>query len=167
MQSQQVQATPVAVEADPSASRIMQQLGTPEWSQAISQRVLWMVGQEQQSASLMLNPPDLGPVRVVVSISNNQASANFFSAHPDVRQALEGSLPRLREMLEGAGIQLGQAQVGAENAGSQQSGSFSYSDGRRVGATATATGEGDSEGIVAVTDAPVRPISRGLIDTFA
>ncbi|MDL2284148.1 flagellar hook-length control protein FliK [Oxalobacter sp. OttesenSCG-928-P03] len=165
-QVQQAQVAPMATQADPAASRVMQQLGTPEWNQAISQRVLWMVGQEQQSASLTLNPPELGPVRVVVSVSNNNASANFFSANPDVRQALEGSLPRLREMMEGAGIQLGQAQVGAEGSGNPESGHAS-SSGRTAGLQGS---ESDSAGLSAVTtDTPVtgRKVGRGLVDTFA
>ncbi|WAW09562.1 flagellar hook-length control protein FliK [Oxalobacter vibrioformis] len=165
-QVQQATVAPMTVEANPAATRVMQQMGSPEWNQAIGQRVLWMVGQEQQSASLTLNPPELGPVRVVVSVSNNNASANFFSANPDVRQALEGSLPRLREMMEGAGIQLGQAQVGAENSGNQQSGQASSSGGRTAGVTGD---DGDIGNLTAVTDVPAsgRMISKGLVDTFA
>lgn len=170
MSTQQVQqqatVAPMTVEANPAATRVMQQMGSPEWNQAIGQRVLWMVGQEQQSASLTLNPPELGPVRVVVSVSNNNASANFFSANPDVRHALEGSLPRLREMMEGAGIQLGQAQVGAENSGNQQPGQASSSGGRTAGVSGD---EGDIGTLTAVTDVPAsgRTISKGLVDTFA
>lgn len=169
---QQVAQAAVAAQpasAGPVEARIMQPVGTPEWNQAIGQRVLWMVGQEQQSASLTLNPPDLGPVRVVVSVSNNHASANFFSANPDVRQALEGSLPRLREMMEGAGIQLGQAQVGAEG-----SGSFQQEPGTsgRTAASRSSDGtesEGGSLAGVAGTAGsaqPVQVVSKGLVDTF-
>lgn len=170
MQAQQVQQAPLAPmanQADPAFSRIMQQMGSPQWNQAIGQRVLWMVGQEQQSASLTLNPPELGPVRVVVNVSNNHASANFFSAHPDVRQALEGSLPRLREMMEGAGIQLGQAQVGAENSDNPQSGQASQSS---SGRTAAISGNGaESAGVAKIASAStsVKTLSRGLVDTFA
>lgn len=155
--------------AGPVEARIMQPVGTPEWNQAIGQRVLWMVGQDQQSASLTLNPPDLGPVRVVVSVSNNHASANFFSANPDVRQALEGSLPRLREMMEGAGIQLGQAQVGAEGSGNFQQepgASGRTADSRSSDGTES---EGGSLAGVAGTAGSAQPaqvVSRGLVDTF-
>lgn len=164
----QAAATAAPANTIPIEARIMQPMGTPEWNQAIGQRVLWMVGQEQQSASLTLNPPDLGPVRVVVSVSNNHASANFFSANPDVRQALEGSLPRLREMMEGAGIQLGQAQVGAENSGSFQ---------RESGAAGRTAGSGGDDlegeggalaGVTGTADAvqTAQVVSTGLVDTF-
>ncbi|MDR0933661.1 MAG: flagellar hook-length control protein FliK [Burkholderiaceae bacterium] len=163
---QHTQASPAPL-ADPAASRIVQQLGTPEWNQAIGQRVLWMVGQEQQSASLMLNPPELGPVRVVVSVSSNHASANFFSANPDVRHALEGSLPRLREMMEGAGIQLGQAQVGAENQGNQQSGQTASAFGGGVAGLSGESGDAGSMMPVTGASAPRVTATRGLVDTFA
>ena len=165
----QAAAAAVPVNAGPVEARIMQPVGTPEWNQAIGQRVLWMVGQEQQSASLMLNPPDLGPVRVVVSVSNNHASANFFSANPDVRQALEGSLPRLREMMEGAGIQLGQAQVGAENSGGFQQ-EAGTSGGRAAGnGSDRLDGEGGTLAAVTGTAGSVQAeqvIAKGLVDTF-
>ena len=161
-------AAPATVQPEaagiPPAVRVMQPLGTPEWNQAVGQRILWMVGQEQQSASLILNPPDLGPVRIVLSISNNQASANFFSAHPDVRSALEGSLPRLREMLEGAGVELGQTHVGGDSQDNQQPGMYSHS-GDPLAWMAGAEAEG--EGASSVTEAVRRTVSRGLIDTFA
>jgi flagellar hook-length control protein FliK len=36
-----------------------------------------------------LNPPDLGPLQVVLSVNKDQATAAFSSAAPEVRQALE------------------------------------------------------------------------------
>ncbi|MDB5838387.1 MAG: putative flagellar hook-length control protein FliK [Herminiimonas sp.] len=91
--------------------RLTPQVGTPAWDQALGQKVVWMVAGAEQSASLTLNPPDLGPVQVVLNVSNNQATATFTAAQLEVRQALEAALPKLREMLGDAGIQLGQASV--------------------------------------------------------
>ncbi len=154
-------------EASQVANQIVQRMGTPEWNQAVSQRVMWMIGQEQQSASLTLNPPELGPVRIVVNVSNNNATANFFSANPDVRQALEGSLPRLREMMEGAGIQLGQAQVGAENSGNQQQEQFASSGNRTQNMMNGHTEVGGVAGSVAGDAQTVKQVvSKGLVDTF-
>ncbi len=162
----QVVAANVA-EAGRAANQIVQQMGTPEWNQAVSQRVMWMIGQEQQSASLTLNPPELGPVRIVVNVSNNNATANFFSANPDVRQALEGSLPRLREMMEGAGIQLGQAQVGAENSGNQQQEQFASSGSRTQGVMGGANDTGGAvSGVAGETQTTKQVVSKGLVDTF-
>jgi hypothetical protein len=103
----------------------MQDLQTPVgdsgWDEALGQRVLLMVSSQEQVAELSLNPPDLGPLQVTLSISNDQATATFVSQHADVRQALEAALPRLKEMMAESGINLGGASVSSGD-GSQQQG---------------------------------------------
>lgn len=104
----------------------MQDLQTPVeasgWDEALGQRVLLMVSSQEQVAELSLNPPDLGPLQVTLSISNDQATATFVSQHADVRQALEAALPRLKEMMAESGINLGGASVSSGGEGSQQQG---------------------------------------------
>ncbi|HUW27681.1 MAG TPA: flagellar hook-length control protein FliK [Sulfuriferula sp.] len=95
------------------AETLTPKVGTAAWDQALGQKIVWMVAGAQQSASLTLNPPDLGPLQVVLHVSNDQANATFIAAQPEVRQALEAALPRLREMMGDAGIQLGQSTVSA------------------------------------------------------
>lgn len=103
----------------------MQDLQTPVgdsgWDEALGRRVLLMVSSQEQVAELSLNPPDLGPLQVTLSISNDQATATFVSQHADVRQALEAALPRLKEMMAESGINLGGASVSSGD-GSQQQG---------------------------------------------
>jgi flagellar hook-length control protein FliK len=102
--------------AVPQPVPIAPAVGAPGWSEAIGNRVVWMANRMENRAELVLTPPQMGRVEVSLSISGDQASATFISANPAVREALEAALPRLREVLADAGIQLGQAQVGAENA---------------------------------------------------
>ena len=110
-----------------AVERLAPRVGTPAWDQALGQKVVWMVAGEQQSASLTLNPPDLGPLQVVLNVNNSQANATFIAAQPEVRQALEAALPKLRDMLGEAGIQLGQASVNSgtpnQQGGFEQQGS--------------------------------------------
>jgi flagellar hook-length control protein FliK len=96
-------------------------VGSSGWDDALGQRVLLMVSSQEQVAELSLNPPDLGPLQVTLSISNDQATATFVSQHADVRQALEAALPRLKEMMAESGINLGGASVSGGD-GSQQQG---------------------------------------------
>ena len=103
-----------------ASNQLSAQVGTPDWNQALSQRVVWMVHGGEQSATLSLNPPDLGPLQVVLNVSNSQANATFITAQPEVKQALEAAMPRLEAMLAGAGIQLGQANVQSGNSGQRQ-----------------------------------------------
>ena len=51
----------------------------------------------------------------MLSITQDQATAQFLSPHLAVREAIEEALPRLREMLAENGIQLGNVMVGADS----------------------------------------------------
>ncbi|VAY86541.1 Flagellar hook-length control protein [mine drainage metagenome] len=111
------------VGAETASSSIMIPVGQMGWGTEFSQKVTWMVGQSQQSAELHLNPPDLGPMSVVVQVSGAQADAFFSSPHAAVREAIQHALPHLREMLAGSGLSLGQATVsdqGAQGSPSQR-----------------------------------------------
>jgi flagellar hook-length control protein FliK len=66
------------------------------------------------TAELNLNPAGLGPLKVTLSLGDNQAQAMFVSAHESVRKAVEAALPQLRTSLSEQGITLGQASVGAD-----------------------------------------------------
>ncbi len=81
------------------------------WSQAIAAQVLVLADHRIESATLRLTPEHLGPVDVHIDIQDSQVNVNFGAAHADTRSALEQALPRLREVLAGAGLTLGDASV--------------------------------------------------------
>lgn len=85
--------------------------GKTGWDQAISQKVVWMVGAKEQTATLTLNPPDLGPLQVVINVNNDKADTTFISENPEVRKALQDGISTLRGLMDQAGVQLGQANV--------------------------------------------------------
>ena len=76
-----------------------------------SEKIVWLVGRQSQVAELSLNPPQLGSLEVRLSLSGNEAGAQFYSPNPVVRDAIEAALPRLRELMAQAGLALGDAQV--------------------------------------------------------
>ena len=98
-----------------SSLRIDTPLGQSGWHDELGQKLTWMVGNNRQQADLVLNPPHLGRVEVSLTMNGDQATAVFTSSNPAVRDALEASLQRLREVLADAGVSLGQAQVGSES----------------------------------------------------
>lgn len=149
-----------------TAPGLESRVGATGWDNALGQKVLWMVSNQQQVAELSLNPPDLGPLQVVLSLTNDQASATFVSQNADVRQALEAALPRLKEMMADSGISLGETTVSADT--SQRQGGFEQQD-----RSATRHG-GNRETMTAPhvksTDIGTSRISGGgnrLVDTFA
>lgn len=157
-QAQQAAAVPGA------SNNILPSPGKSGWDQAISQKVMYMVGSGEQSASLTLNPPDLGPLQVVIHVHNDQADTTFISDNPEVRQALENGMATLRDKLGDAGIQLGQANV---NANSQSQQEFQQAAHSRMARHAADSGNSSAQDSVAsVAQAAVR-VANGLVDTFA
>ncbi|MGH8762383.1 MAG: flagellar hook-length control protein FliK [Nitrosospira sp.] len=141
-------------------------VGAAGWDNALGQKVLWMASNQQQVAELNLDPPDLGPLQVTLSINNDQASATFVSQHADVRQALEAALPRLKEMMAESGINLGDATVSAET--SQRQGGFEQQ--HRSGMSQHRGGDSMNASIIKSTDIGTTYTSPGrsrLVDTFA
>lgn len=113
-----------ALAVDPRSSQIAVPFGQTAWNQAISQKVVWMAAGGEQTASLTLNPPDLGPLQVIIHVHNGQTDTTFLSDQADVRRALEDGMANLRDMMNQSGMQLGQADVrsGQQQAQSQQAG---------------------------------------------
>jgi flagellar hook-length control protein FliK len=141
-------------------------VGTPGWSEEIGNRVVWMANRTESRAELILTPPQMGRIEVSLSITGDQATANFVSGNPAVREALEAALPRLREVLAEAGVQLGQTQVSAENArqSAQQeknSGNFGFN---RGSSSDNAPLHADSGALPATAGLKA---GRGLVDIFA
>lgn len=142
-------------------------IGTPvtheRWGDEFSQKVTWLASSKQdQSAELHLNPPQLGPLDVVIKVSGDQATALFTSPHAAVREAIEQALPKLRDMLSDNGITLGNATVSDQSPRDQNG-----ADTRRSSAPASR----DIPDISATNSHALRisQISRhnGIVDTFA
>ena len=170
-------ATLEAAEAAAAASdHLTAHVGTDAWNDQVGQKVVYMLDGEDQTASLTLNPPDLGPLQVVLSVSNGQADVTFSSNQLEVRQALENALPRLQEMMGESGIALGNATVNAgmsDGNQAQQQAMASSGFGRGNGnGNGRRNGAGDTGTVVG--EATVRPATRtamlgdrGVVDTFA
>lgn len=78
----------------------------PNWGQGVGEKVVWMVSQKLRFAEIQLDPPELGPLQVKVSVVNDQVSVSFTSQHAPVRDALDSQAIRLREILESQGLNL-------------------------------------------------------------
>ncbi len=158
---------PAAVPGD----RIPARVGTQAWDNQVSQRIVYMVGKEQ-AATLTLNPPDLGPVQIVLNVTNDQATVTFSSNQLEVRQALENAMPRLREMMSESGIALGNATVdaGVPNGRGQQDNERRAQAGQ--GGTGGVNGDGQDATTPALNEVAPRTRTvaigdRGMVDLFA
>ncbi|SPA48945.1 flagellar hook-length control protein FliK [Cupriavidus taiwanensis] len=167
------QPTPAAAAAAASRPMVAPPLHDSQWPQALGQQMVRLGTQGQQSAELQLNPPDLGPLKVVLNVVNDQAQAQFVSPHQAVRAAVEAALPHLRTALSENGIQLGHTSVGADGFasqagngnGQQQQGTGHGRTQASFGGAAVAAAEPVPTASAAVRSA--RVLGLGEIDTFA
>jgi flagellar hook-length control protein FliK len=104
-------STSVAARTSDIARTVAVPVHDAHWPEAVAAQVRWALADGVQSATLKLVPEHLGPLEVRIELKDNQINLNFGANQAETRQALEDSLPRLREVLAGAGLALGQASV--------------------------------------------------------
>ncbi|WP_421232611.1 flagellar hook-length control protein FliK [Aeromonas jandaei] len=89
----------------------------------LHQKVNLMLADKLQQAEIQLDPIGLGKMKIQIQIdASSQASVHFVVQHGQTREMLEQAMPRLRDMLAGQGIQLGQTQVQHQSQQQQQQG---------------------------------------------
>jgi flagellar hook-length control protein FliK len=81
----------------------------------LSAQLTWQLGNQVNRAEIRLSPPELGSVTVNIEQDGKQLRVEFSAPLAEARQALEESLPRLRELLTAQGHDLVRAQVGGDS----------------------------------------------------
>jgi flagellar hook-length control protein FliK len=153
--------------AQPALPGISTPLNSPQWGGDFGRQFVSLAqgGHNMpHTAELRLDPPELGPLRISINISDNVAHAIFASPHAAVRQTVENALPQLQQLLAQAGISLGQTSVNDQGQ-SGQAFNESFGSSRKSAITASA-------GVTGEADASLRPAARSrgsdaLVDTFA
>ena len=143
-------AAPLSMPADPDGG----------FDDGLGARIGWMAGQQLGRAEIRLNPEQLGVIDLRLELDGNRVSVELASGSQDVRQALEASLARLREMLAQQGLDLARADVGSGR----------REDGGGQGAPANALPAGGSaeSGEHATDPAALVTLRRhGLLDEYA
>ena len=140
-------------------------LAKPEAAVQLAEKVVFAVNARNLVADIRLDPADLGSIQARVSLQGDQASVNFVTQSQQARDLLEQQTPKLRELLDEQGIELGQSSVQQE---SQQA-----EDGRGTGQFANAGTGGTTtedntveEAADEIGAAPVTNGHVGAIDYF-
>jgi flagellar hook-length control protein FliK len=156
---------PLTQAATPQAPQlhINAAVNSAAWSAELGQKIVLLIGEKQHVAELHLNPPDLGPLDIKLTVNEHQTTAVFTSPHSAVRDAVESALPRLREVLADSGIMLGNASVTSDSA---RDGAAFASSGKqhRHGDPYPGTQDAVPDGQLTTGSVLLR---RGLVDLFA
>ncbi len=161
----------ISTPAATSTATVHTPLQHAEWGKDFSRQLISFTEGRTglQTVELRLDPPDLGPLRITLQISDNVAHAAFASAHASVRQAVENALPQLAQQLAQTGISLGQT-----NVGDQGQAQFAFNGSEDGSAKQSAGGKqsgSDAGGHDVHTAQQGRagraPVPDALVDTFA
>lgn len=96
----------------------LQLLNSQQAAPELAQTVTLMMGQKWQEAEIQLEPHGLGKLRIQLTVDQDQqTSVHFVVQHGQTRDLLEQAMPRLRDMLAGQGLQLGQSSIQQQDAG--------------------------------------------------
>jgi flagellar hook-length control protein FliK len=105
-------ATPdTAREVAPARLNDLAQVHAQRFAAELADRVLVLRSQRFDTASVTLEPRELGRIDIQVRLQADTTHVAFTTQHAAVRDALEAQLPRLRALLEDAGLSLGGVDV--------------------------------------------------------
>lgn len=152
-----------ATSAEAPLTSVPVTVGKPGWSDAVMQRVMWMSSQNINRVDIVLDPPDLGPLQVRIVTQADQTSVTFSSNHGSVREALDQSLPRLREMMDNQGLNLTDVNVSDQSANRQQHESAANPDGQDQSEHYSSSGQaGEND----EAESMITPVSLSLVDQY-
>jgi len=135
------------------------------WPDDLGNQVIWMVGNHISSADLTLNPPGLGKMEIRVSLEDDKTKVSFNVHNGVARDAVAGTLPRLRELFQQAGVNLQQVDVAEHQSGSNQGGA-----GSQFGQAGTGGGQEQSGAPITIQSLPGlsgRALPDSMIDAYA
>jgi len=143
---------------------ITKPLTHPGWSKDLGEQIVWMNNKAISTAEIRLNPEHLGPISVRIDVNQDQTTILFTAQHADVKEALEASIPKLREMLSAQQLNLTSVNI-SQNSTSDQ--------GRSQQQTFAKTPENRGQGTEGVTDTiektehELAVVSKGLLSIYA
>ncbi|MGV8886524.1 MAG: flagellar hook-length control protein FliK [Pseudomonas sp.] len=132
-------ATPKTANALPVNQPIaMHQSG---WTEEVVNRVMYLSSANLKAADIQLQPAELGRLDIRVSmVPDQQTQVTFMSAHPAVREALDGQMHRLRDMFAQQGMGQVDVNVSDQSRGWQGQGQDQAQQGQGQGGHTNASG---------------------------
>ncbi|MBH0074381.1 flagellar hook-length control protein FliK [Pseudoalteromonas sp. SWYJ118] len=128
VQTQQLQSTSQVkqVSIDPGVMQAIN-IVKSDAAKLLQERVSSMLSINNKEAEIRLDPPEMGSMQIRIRSDAEQAHINFVVQNQQAKEALEQSMPRLREMLAQQGLELGEStisygQSGGETAEQSESG---------------------------------------------
>lgn len=78
----------------------------PQFAPALTARVVDFVARGIERAEVTVTPPELGPVRIGISVVDGETRVDFSAAHAETVRVLQDAMPGLRQTLADGGLRL-------------------------------------------------------------
>jgi|GEM_PF-2820423 len=130
-----------------------------QWDTEMAEKVAWFAAKNISSAEIRLDPPELGSLHIRINVNHEQGQVqlNFVSPHANVREALDQSASRLRDMFDEQGMDLVDVDVSSQ----QQDGKGEQAE------NALADGGSEDELVQQQEVQQLAPLSNSLVDSYA
>lgn len=115
----QTQAQSKSVSVDPGVMQAINIIKS-DAAKMLQERVSALLNINNKEAEIRLDPPEMGSMQIRIRSDAEQAQINFVVQNQQAKEALEQSMPRLREMLAQQGIELGESSIQQGNPEQQQ-----------------------------------------------
>ena len=132
------------------------------FAQGLSEKVSWMVGNGINSAKLQVNPPQLGPIELSISVNGDHAQVSMVTHSAVARDALESSSPALKDLLGSQGF--GQVSVDISQRSFQERSAYTPPSYDR--ASSSSAKSSTTSAVTSNTAASPR-ISTSVLDAYA
>ncbi|GLQ99911.1 flagellar hook-length control protein FliK [Dyella mobilis] len=157
-----VTAQPTATPLGEHTLSVNTPVGASGFAKELGQQVTWLSGQDIKQAQIRLNPENLGPLDVKVSVEHGRVDVAFMTQHVAAATAVQQGLDQLHQMLGAQGLSLGHTSVGQH--ASQQQFANSQQQQQQSGAQTTADSDQATGSSTAET---LKRVAIGLVDAFA
>ena len=116
---------------------------------------------------LQLNPAEMGPVSVQITVEGQQAQIAFHAVQADTRQVLEQSLPELAAALRDQGLTLSGGGVFEQSQQQAREQAQQAASGSRLNDQSGLASDTELQSAQAAARRPPAAPSRGMLDLYA
>lgn len=125
------QQAAVAQKTDPATAPL--NIRQEQVSDEVAERINMMMAKNLKHVDIRLDPPEMGRMHIRLNMGSDSAGVQFTVSNQQAREAIEQSLPRLREMFAQQGIQLADTSVQQQSSGDSSQYAYQKEESSRQG----------------------------------
>lgn len=163
-----------ATAAKPPALNIgANMLNDPTWTEGFSERIGWMLGKGEQSATIQLAPEELGKLQLRITMNQGGTQLEVHARNSSTADLMESMMPKLQASLESQGIRLDEVKFSQQPLTSDRDFSHAFAqggqhpDGGRKGTATTPTLDSADTGLAELVAMQTDLAGPASVDYYA